>query len=72
MHPLTCYAGQTSICHAKIEKISKKNVVMINKDGEGNNFWILWGGGTAVMTTDIELMEVPPPGKTLFRGTFWP
>ena len=44
MHPLTCYAGQISLCHAKIEKISKKNVVMINKDGEGNNFWILWGG----------------------------
>ena len=23
MHPLTCYAGQISLCHAKIEKISK-------------------------------------------------
>ena len=40
LHPLTCYAGQISFCHAKIEKISKKFFVMINKDG---------GGDTAVM-----------------------
>ena len=33
MHPLTCYAGQISPCHAKIEKISKNFFVMINKDG---------------------------------------
>ena len=33
LHPLTCYAGQISFCHAKIEKISKKFFVMINKDG---------------------------------------
>ena len=64
MHPLTCYAGQISLCHAKIEKISKKFFVMISKDGGGDNFWILWGG-TAVMREDIELMGVPPLGKTL-------
>ena len=43
MHPLTCYAGQISLCHAKIEKYLKKIFVMINKDG-GDNFGILWGG----------------------------
>ena len=58
MHPLTCYAGQISLCHAKIEKISKKFFVMISKDG-GDNFWILWGD-TAVMREDIELMGGPP------------
>ena len=44
MHPLTCYAGQISLCHAKIEKISEKIFVTIDKDGGGDNFWILWGG----------------------------
>ena len=47
MHPLTCYAGQISLCHAKTEKISEKIFVMIDKDGgggEGSNFWILLGG----------------------------
>ena len=71
MHPLTCYAGQISLCHAKIEKISKKFFVMINKDGGGDNFWILWGD-TAVMRGDIELMggspSPPPLGKTLTSG----
>ena len=33
MHPLTCYAGQINLCHAKIEKILKKLFVMINKGG---------------------------------------
>ena len=28
----------------RLKKYLKKNVVMINKDGEGNDFWILWGG----------------------------
>ena len=38
---------------------------MINKDGGGgDNFWILLGD-TAVMRGDIELMGVPPLGKTL-------
>ena len=27
----------------RLKKYLTKNVVMINKDGEGNNFWILWG-----------------------------
>ena len=59
MHPLTCYAGQISLCHAKIEKISKKNFfVMIDKDGRGTIFGFY--GGTAVMRGDIELMGVPP------------
>ena len=34
-----------------------KIFVMINKDGGGDNFWILWG--------DIELPPVPPLGNTL-------
>ena len=59
MHPLTCYAGQISLCHAKIEKISKKNFVMINKDGEGTIFGFYWGD-TAVMKGDIELMGGSP------------
>ena len=61
MYPLTCYAGQISLCHAKIEKISKKIFVMINKDGGGTIFGF-YGGDTAVMRGDIEL---PPLGKTL-------
>ena len=32
-----------AFCHAKIEKISKKNVVMINKDG-GVQFLDFMGG----------------------------
>ena len=68
MHPLTCYAGQISLCHAKIEKISKKIFVMINKDGGGTIFGF-YGGDTAVMRGDIELMggspQSPPLGKTL-------
>ena len=59
MHPLTCYAGQISLCHAKIEKISKKNFVMINKDG-GGQFLDFMGGDTAVMRGDIELMGGSP------------
>ena len=37
---------------------------MINKDGGGDNFSILWGD-TAVMRGDIELMGVPqsPPTR---------
>ena len=48
--------------HAKIEKISEKIFVMIDKDG-GDNFWILWGD-TAVMRGDIELMGGPPVPPT--------
>ena len=58
MHPLICYAGQISLCHAKIEKISKKLFVMINKDGVGQ--FLDFMGGTAVMRGDIELMGGPP------------
>ena len=54
MHPLTCYAGQISLCHAKIEKISKKIFVMINKDGGGGGQFLDF------MEGDIELMGVPP------------
>ena len=40
---------------------------------EGDNFSILWGGDTAVMRGDIELMgwspPVPPLGKTLLGVT---
>ena len=43
----------------RLKKISKKNLIMINKDG-GDDFSILWGN-TAVMRGDIELMGVPPP-----------
>ena len=56
MHLLTCYAGQISLCHAKIEKISKKFSVMINKDGVGTIFGFM-GGHRA--------HEGPPLGKTL-------
>ena len=40
---------------------------MINKDGGGDNFWILWGGHICY-EGGIELMGVPPVpplGKTL-------
>ena len=59
MHPLTCYAGQISLCHAKIEKISEKIFVMMG----GDNFWILWGGHRAHGGSP---QSPPPPlGKTL-------
>ena len=32
----------------RLKKYLKKNFVMINKDGGGGNFWILWGD-TVVM-----------------------
>ena len=57
MHPQTCYAGQISLCHAKIENIPKTFFAMINKD---------WGD-TAVMRGGIEHMGGPPSpplGKT--------
>ena len=44
---------------------------MINKDGGGDNFGILWGD-TAVMRGDIELIggpPIPPLGKIL---TYYP
>ena len=64
MHPLTCYAGQISLCQAKIEKISNKCFVMINKDGGGGTFGFM-GGGHNCYEEDIELMGVPPIGKAL-------
>ena len=44
MHPLTCYVGQISLCHAKIEKISEKIFVMINKDRGRGQFLDFMGG----------------------------
>ena len=67
MHPLTCYAGQINLCHAKIEKISEKFFVMINKDGGGDNFWILWGGHSCY-EGGIELMGGPPTGENPATG----
>ena len=58
MHPLTCYAGQISLCHAKIEKISKKFFV-INKDGGGGQF-LDFIGGHSCYEGDIELIGSPP------------
>ena len=53
-----------SLCHAKIEKISEKFFVMINKDEGGGQFLDLMGG-TAVMRGTKSSWGVPPPGKTL-------
>ena len=61
------------VIHAKIEKISKKYFVMIIKDG-GEEQFLDFMGGTAVMRGDIELMGVPPfppnrktlPGMTVY------
>ena len=57
---LVIYAGQISLCHAKIEKILIKIFVMINKDGGWTIFRFYKG--------DIELMGVfpapPPPPPT--------
>ena len=57
MHLLTYYAGQISLCHAKIEKISKNIFVMINKDGGGQ--FLDFMGGHSCYEGDIELMGVP-------------
>ena len=65
MHPLTCYAGQISLCHAKIEKILKKIFVMSDKDGGGQ--FLDFMGGTAVMRGDIELMGGPPQSPPLAK-----
>ena len=48
----------------RLKKYLKKIIVMINKDGGGDNFKILCGD-TAVMKGDIELIGVPPLRKTL-------
>ena len=63
MHPLTCYAGQISLCHAKIKKISEKIFVMIDKDG--GTIFGFYGGTQLLCGGDIELMGGPPLGKTL-------
>ena len=46
-----------SVCHAKIEKISEKFFVMINKDGGGGIFG--FNGGHSCYEGDIELMGSP-------------
>ena len=55
----------------RFKKISKKFFVMINKDG-GTTIFQFYGGDTAVMKGDIELMgespQSPPLGKTLGYG----
>ena len=70
MHPLTCYAGQISLCHAKIEKISKKFFVMINKDGGGGQF-LDFMGGTSCYEGGHRAHGGSPPvpslGKTLYH-----
>ena len=63
MHPLTCYAGQINLCHAKIEKISEKFFVMINKDGGGGQF-LDFMGGHSCYEGGIELMGGPPSPPT--------
>ena len=70
MHPLTCYAGQMSLCHAKIEKTSEKFFVMINKDeGGGAIFGFNWGH--SCYEGDIELMGGPPTWENPARnGSF--
>ena len=55
----------------RLKKYLKINFVMINKDGGGTIFGF-YGGHTAVMRGDIELIEgppVPPLGKTLMCHT---
>ena len=69
MHPLTCYAGQISLCHAKIEKISEKIFVMIDKDG-GRQFLDFMGGhncyeGGHRAHGGSPQSPPPPLGKTL-------
>ena len=52
---------QLAFAMQRLKKYLKKNVVMINKDGEGgNNFCICGRGDTAVMRRDIELIGGPP------------
>ena len=67
MHPLTCYAGQISLCHAKIEKISEKFFVMINKD-EGRGAIFGFNGGNSCYEGDIELMGGPPTRENPARN----
>ena len=69
MHPLTCYAGQMSLCHAKIEKISEKFFVMINKDEGGGQFLDLMGG-TAVMRGHRAHGGSPHWGNPARNGSF--
>ena len=40
---------------------------MINKDGGGDNFWILWGGHSCY-EGGIELMGGPPTGENPATG----
>ena len=63
MHPLTCYAGQISLGRAKIEKISEKFFVMINKDG-GRGQFLDFMGGHSCYEGGIGLMGGPPSPPT--------
>ena len=64
MHPQTCYAGQISLCHAKIEKISKKNFIMTTK--MGGQFLDFMGGHSYYEgghRAQGGSSQSPPPGK---------
>ena len=67
MHPLTCHAGQISLCRAKIEKISEKFFVMINKDAEGGAIFG-FNGGHSCYEGDIKLMGGPPTRENPARN----
>ena len=59
-----------SLCHAKIEKISEKFFVMINKDEGGGQFLDLIRGHSCY-EGDIELMGGPPTRENPARnGSF--
>ena len=65
--PLTCYAGQISLCHAKTEKIFKKFFVMINKDGGGGQFLDFMGGHRTHGGPPVPPIKENPARN----GSFW-
>ena len=68
MHPLTCYAGQISLCHAKIEKISKKIFSYDRQRWGGGQFLDFMGRGHSCYEGGHRAHGGPPLGKTLGRG----
>ena len=66
MHPLTCYAGQISLCHEKIERISEKFFVMINKDGGGTIFGFYGGHRAHGGFPQSPLLGKTLPGMAVF------
>ena len=65
MHPLTCYAGQVCLCHAKIEKYLKIFCHDQQKWGGGGGQFLDFIAGHSCYEGGYRAHGGPPLGKTL-------